>query len=122
MTEVVFLGHVINKDGVSVDQQKIEAIVNLPTPTNVTEAHSFMVLAGYYRRFVKDFSKIAVPLTQFTQKGVPLEWTEQRGSTFQELKIKRVITYTSQQLKPHEKNYPTHDLESAAVEFALKIW
>ncbi|XP_028091184.1 uncharacterized protein LOC114291319 [Camellia sinensis] len=76
LNEIVFLGHVINKDGVSVDLEKIEAIVNWPTPTNVTEVHSFTGLAGYYRRFVKHFSKIAVSLTQLTQKGAPLEWTE----------------------------------------------
>ncbi|XP_028060682.1 uncharacterized protein LOC114264273 [Camellia sinensis] len=61
--EVVFLGHVINKEGVSVDLQKIEAIVNWPTPTSVIEVRSFLGLAGYYGRFVKDFSKIAVSLT-----------------------------------------------------------
>ena len=73
LDEVVFLGHVINKEGILVDPQKIEAIVNWPTPTNVTEVRSFMGLAGYYRRFVKDFSKIAVPLTQLTRKGQPFE-------------------------------------------------
>ena len=62
LDEVIFLGHVINKEGISVDTQKIEAIVNWPTPTNVTEACSFTGLAGYNRRFVKDFSKIVVPL------------------------------------------------------------
>ncbi|XP_028106839.1 uncharacterized protein LOC114305904 [Camellia sinensis] len=74
--EVAFLGHVITKDGVSVDPHKIEAIVNWPPPSNVTEVRSFMGLAGYYRRFVQDFSKIAVPLTQLTRKGVAFEWSE----------------------------------------------
>ncbi|XP_028081859.1 uncharacterized protein LOC114283238 [Camellia sinensis] len=92
LNEVVFLRHVINKDSVSVDPQKIEAIVNWPAPTNVTEVRSFMGLAGYYRRFVKDFSKIAVSLTQLTQKGVPFEWIEQRESAFQELKIRLTTT------------------------------
>ena len=61
---MAFLGHVITKEGVSVDPNKIEAIVNWPTLTNLTEVRSFMGLAGYYRRFVQDFSKTAVPLTQ----------------------------------------------------------
>lgn len=82
LDNVMFLGHVVNKDGISVDPQKIEAIVNWPRPTNVTEVCSFLGLAGYYRRFVKDFFKIALPLTQLTQKGVPFDWTDQRESAF----------------------------------------
>ncbi|XP_028119276.1 uncharacterized protein LOC114316792 [Camellia sinensis] len=81
-SEVAFLGHIITKEGVSVDPHKIEAIVKWPTPTNVTEVRSFMGLAGYYRRFVQDFSKIAVPLTQLTRKGVAFEWSEERESAF----------------------------------------
>ena len=62
--------------------------MNWPTPTNVTEVRSFMGLAGYYRRFVKDFSKIAVPLTQLTRKGQPFEWNDERESAFHELKTR----------------------------------
>ena len=71
LDNVAFLGHVIYEDGVSVDPQKTEAIVDWPSPANVTEVRSFLGLAGYYRRFVKDFSKLAMPLTQLTQKNVP---------------------------------------------------
>ena len=88
LLEVAFLGHIITKEGVSVDPHKIEAVVNWPTPTNVTEVRSFMGLAGYYRRFVQDFSKIAVPLTQLIRKGVAFEWSEERESAFQELKTR----------------------------------
>ncbi|XP_028112932.1 uncharacterized protein LOC114311048 [Camellia sinensis] len=85
LVEIAFLGHIIKKDGISVDPHKIEAIINWPTSTNVSEVHNFMGLAGYYRRFVRDFSKIVVPLTQLTRKGEPFEWTNQRETTFQEL-------------------------------------
>ncbi|XP_028064071.1 uncharacterized protein LOC114267244 [Camellia sinensis] len=76
------------RDGISVDPHKIEAIINWPTLTNVSEGRSFMGLAGYYRRFVRDFSKIVVSLTQLTRKGKPFEWTNQRETTFQELKTR----------------------------------
>ena len=83
---MTFLGHIINEDGVSIDPHKVEAIVNWPKPTNVTEVRSFMGLAGYYRRLVKDFSRIATPLTQLTRKNVPFEWNEKREKSFQVLK------------------------------------
>ena len=80
------MGHIICKEGIAVDQQKIEAVSNWPAPTSVTEVRSFLGLAGYYRRFVQDFSKIAVPMTQLTMKGEPFIWTPEREKCFQELK------------------------------------
>ncbi|XP_058223185.1 uncharacterized mitochondrial protein AtMg00860-like [Rhododendron vialii] len=71
LNKVVFLGHVIGGEGISVDPQKVEAIVNWLRPTTVTEVRSFLGLAGYYRRFVQNFSKIAVPLIELTRKGEP---------------------------------------------------
>ncbi|KAD3640129.1 hypothetical protein E3N88_29352 [Mikania micrantha] len=70
LKEVHFLGHVINKDGIHVDPAKIEAIKNCTTPSTPTEIRSFLGLAGYYRRFIANFSKIALPLTTLTQKKV----------------------------------------------------
>ena len=115
-----------------------------------------MGVAGYYRKFVKDFSKIAKPLTQLTKKGQNFVWTEECEGAFSELKHRltttpiltipnqsgglviysdtsrqglgcvlmqhdKVVAYSSKQLKSHEQNYPTHDLELAAVIFVLKI-
>ena len=67
---MVFLGHVVSRDGIQVDPKKIKAIIEWPRPTTITEVRSFLGLASYYKRFVKDFSKIAVPLTRLTQKNI----------------------------------------------------
>ena len=68
LSKVMFLGHVISADGISVDPQNVEAVVNWKRPTNVTEIRSFLGLAGYYRRFIEGFSKLAALLTRLTQK------------------------------------------------------
>ncbi|KAD7479067.1 hypothetical protein E3N88_02203 [Mikania micrantha] len=157
LREVQFLGHVINSNGIHVDPAKIEAIKNWDVPTTPTEIRSFLGLAGYYRRFISNFSKIALPLTKLTQKSEPFVWTHKQEEAFQTLKQRlcnapiltlpegsddfvvycdashqglgcvlmqrdKVIAYASRQLKIHEKNYTTHDLELGAVVFALKIW
>ena len=157
LREVAFLGHVISKEGIKVDPAKIKAVVDWSSPRNVAEVRSFLGLAGYYRRFVQDFSKIARPMSSLLQKEVRFVWTEACEQAFQQLKQRlvsapiltlpndeedfevysdasknglgcvlmqggKVIAYASRQLKVHERNYPTHDLELAAVVFALKIW
>ena len=68
LQEVDFLGHVVCKEGIKVDPKKVEAVMHWPRPTNVTEIRSFLGLAGYYRKFIQDFSRIATTLTQLTKK------------------------------------------------------
>ncbi|GJS60858.1 putative reverse transcriptase domain-containing protein [Tanacetum coccineum] len=108
---------------------KVESVKNWKTPESPTEIRSFLGLAGYYRRFIENFSKIAKPLTLLTQKNKAYVWGDKQDEAFQILKEKlcnaprgKVIAYASRQLKKHEKNYTTHDLELGAVVFALKIW
>ncbi|XP_073017499.1 uncharacterized mitochondrial protein AtMg00860-like [Primulina eburnea] len=86
LDKVVFLGHVISQHGISVDPSKLEAVLNWARPTNVSEIRSFMSLAGYYRRFIENFSKIARPVTQLTQKNQRFIWSDECESSFVELK------------------------------------
>ncbi|GJT86351.1 putative reverse transcriptase domain-containing protein [Tanacetum coccineum] len=154
---VQFLGHVIDSQGIHVDPAKIESVKDWESPKTATEIRQFLGLAGYYRRFIEGFSKIAKPMTKLTQKKVKFDWGDKAEAAFQLIKQKlcsapilalpegsedfivycdasikglgvvlmqreKVIAYASRQLKIHEKNYTTHDLELGAVVFALKIW
>ncbi|KAH0646574.1 hypothetical protein KY284_034458 [Solanum tuberosum] len=98
LKSVAFLGHIVFSGGIRVDTQKIEAVQNFPRPTSPTNIMSFLGLAGYYRRFAEGFPSISSSLTMLTQKT--------NG---------KVIAYASRQLKVHEKNYPTHNLELVVV-------
>jgi len=157
MEKVNFLGHVISKEGVAVDPAKVQAVLEWEQPKTITEVRSFLGLAGYYRRFIEGFSKLALPLTKLTRKEVPFVWSPQCEKSFKELKERlttspvlilpdptkpyvvycdasrqglgcvlmqdrKVVAYASRQLRKHEENYPTDDLELAAIVFALKIW
>ncbi|KAE8716293.1 Detected protein of unknown function [Hibiscus syriacus] len=157
LNEVIFLGHVISADEIRMDPQKVKAIMDWEVPKNVSKVQSFLGLVGYYRRFVKNFSMIVLPLTKLMRKNVPFVWTSECQESFEALKRilietpvlvqpesgkhffvysdashnglgcvliqeGKAVAYASRQLKPHEKNYPTHDLEMAAVVFALKLW
>ncbi|GJU34835.1 putative reverse transcriptase domain-containing protein [Tanacetum coccineum] len=154
--KVQFLGHVIDIQGIHVYPANIESIKYKASPKSPTEIRQFLGLAGYYRRFIEGFSKIAKPMTKLTQKKVKFEWGDKQETTFQLLKQKlcsapilalpegsedfivycdasikglgavlmqreKVIAYASHQLKIHEKNYTTHDLELRAVVFSLKL-
>ncbi|GJV28848.1 putative reverse transcriptase domain-containing protein [Tanacetum coccineum] len=114
--KVQFLGHVIDSQGIHMDPAKIKSVKDWASPKSATEIRQFLGLAGYYRRFIEGFSKIAKPMTKLTQKKIKFEWSDKAEAAFQ------LIAYASRQLKIHEKNYTTHDLELGAVVFALKIW
>jgi len=86
LQEVAFLGHIITVEGVKVDPENVKVVLEWKQPTNVTEIRSFLGLAGYYRRFIEGFSKIARPMTALTQKGKEFKWTKACEKSFQELK------------------------------------
>ncbi|WVZ76442.1 hypothetical protein U9M48_024418 [Paspalum notatum var. saurae] len=155
--EVRFLGHVVSKGGIAVDPSKVSTVTNWKVPEIPKEIHGFLGLAGYYRRFIENFSRIAKPMTSLLEKDAEFRWTNAQQAAFDELKKRlttapvltlpdqqkkfivfcdasrdglgcvlmqegKVIAYASRQLRKHELNYPTHDLELAAVVHALKIW
>nr|GFC19152.1 putative reverse transcriptase domain-containing protein [Tanacetum cinerariifolium] len=74
--KVQFLGHVIDSQGIHVDPTKIESVKDWTSPKSPTEIRQFLGLAGYYRRFIEGFSKIAKPMTKLTQKKVKFEWSD----------------------------------------------
>nr|KYP37777.1 Transposon Ty3-I Gag-Pol polyprotein [Cajanus cajan] len=86
LDSVNFLGHVISKGGIAVDPAKVEAVLEWRTPKSVFEIRSFLGLAGYYRRFIENFSRLALPLTKLTKKDQPFVWDSRCEESFQELK------------------------------------
>ena len=131
------------------DPTKVQSVTEWLAPTSVGEIRSFLGLAGYYQRFIENFSKIGKPMMELFKKDTKFKWTEECEASFPELKKRlvptlvlilpdqrkdyqvycnasrrglgvvlmqegRVVSYASRQLKPHELNYATHDLELAA--------
>ena len=156
LIDVRFLGHIMSASCISVDPEKVEAMMSWERPKSVFEIRNFLGLARYYRRFIKDFSRLAAPMTTLTRKEVKFQWNDLCEKEFQKLKKRltsapiliipkmdqrytvyhdaskvelgcflmqsgRVVAYSSHQLKNHEQNYATHDMELAAIVFALKI-
>ncbi|WVZ76423.1 LOW QUALITY PROTEIN: hypothetical protein U9M48_024400, partial [Paspalum notatum var. saurae] len=139
LKEVSFLGHILSEKGV-------ESVLNWKQPESVTEIRSFLGLAGYYHRFIKDFSKTAKPMTSLTKKNAKYTWSPNCEEAFRRslttapvlaqpdvakpfdvycdasgnglgcvlMQEGRVVAYASRQLRKHEANYPTHDLELAS--------
>jgi hypothetical protein len=157
LKEIKFLGHTISQAGIAVDPDKVQEVMNLKPPMTVRQIRSFIGLAGYYRRFIPDFSRIAKPITELLKKEAKFVWGQKCEDVFHALRQhltttpvlaqpesskpfdvycdasgtrlgcvlmqdNRVIAYASRALRPHEQNYPTHDLELAAVVHALKMW
>jgi hypothetical protein len=157
ISEVLFLGHIINWEGLVVVPKKVTTILDWKALKDVRGIKSFIGMADYYQCFIEGFSKIVRPMTALLAKKVEFKWTPACQKSFETLKEKltttpvlilpdvhkpfsvycdasytelgcvlmqkgRVVAYLSRQLKIHEKNYPTHDLELAAVVHALKTW
>ena len=92
LTDVRFLGHVVSASRVSVDPEKVEAIMSWERPKSVFEIRSFLGLVGYYRRFIEYFSRLVAPMTRLTRKEVKFEWNDLCEKAFQELKRRLTST------------------------------
>ena len=147
----------MSASGVSLDLKNVDVVMSWERPKSVFEIRSFIGLAGYYRRFIRDFSRLALPMTRLTRNEVKFDWDDRCEEAFQELQRRltiapilivsdwgqgytvycdasraglgcvlmqsvRVVAYGSLQLKNHEQNYPTNDMELAAIVFSFKIW
>ncbi|GJX05496.1 putative reverse transcriptase domain-containing protein [Tanacetum coccineum] len=121
--KVQFLGHVIDRQGIHVDPAKIESIKDWASPKTPTEIRQFLGLAGYYRRFIEGFSKIAKPMTKLTQKKVAFEWGDKQEAAFQTLKTK-LCSAPILALPQGAENFIVYCDAShkGLVVFALKIW
>ncbi|KAL2223912.1 UNVERIFIED_CONTAM: Transposon Ty3-I Gag-Pol polyprotein [Sesamum indicum] len=145
--KVIFLGFVVSSEGNTVDEEKVKAIQDWPTPTTIGEVRSFHGLASFYRRFVKDFSTMAAPLNELTKKNVPFKWGNAQEKAFQAIKEKlthasfaspsrlcgigiggvlmqggRPVAYFSEKLSGPTLNYPTYDKELYALVRVLETW
>ena len=86
LKEVSFLGHIISNGGVAVDPKKVRDVLSWKPPKDVSEIRSFLGMAGYYRRFIEGFSKLAKPMTALLEKNAKFVWTKQCQDSFEELK------------------------------------
>ena len=105
--EVGFLRHVISGEGIAVDPTKVASVTKWLAPTSVGETRSFLGLAGYYRRFIENFSKIAKPMTELLKKDTKFKWTEDCEADFQELK-KRLVIAAMLILPDQSKDYQVY--------------
>jgi hypothetical protein len=85
-TQLEFLGHIVGRDGLQPDPKKVEKVRDWPTPKTIKDVRSFLGLASYYRRFMKDFSKIAKPMYQLTKQDEKFEWGSEQEKAFNKLK------------------------------------
>jgi hypothetical protein len=92
ITKVAFLRHVISAGGVSIDPSKVKDVLHWMPPMNASEIQSFLGLAGYHRRFIKDFSKIAKPMTRLLEKNKDFDWTKECRASFEELKKRLTLS------------------------------
>lgn len=113
--KVEFLGYIISTDGISMDPAKIKTILEWEVPKNVRDVQCFLGFANFYRKFIKAFSQIALPLIRLTKKNRPFMWTERTQAAFEALKA----VFTTAPILRHVDPTKPFFLEADASDFAL---
>jgi len=113
--EVEFLGYVIGRNGIRMDQAKVDAVLSWQQPTSLTETQSFLGFANFYQRFIKDYSRVARPLTELTKKTRKWTWNREAGKPFEELKSR----FTTAPILAHLDPAKPVIIETDASNFAI---
>jgi hypothetical protein len=92
INDAPFLGHMISREGITVDPSKVRDVLDWKPPKSVHQVRSFLCLAGYYRRFIPNFSKISKPITELLKKGTKYVWSKDCDEAFQTLKKLRTTS------------------------------
>ncbi|EJF55503.1 marY1-like reverse transcriptase, partial [Dichomitus squalens LYAD-421 SS1] len=111
---VHFLGLVVSKDSISMDESKVQGVKEWPTPTKVKHVQAFLRLANFYRCFIKDFAKIARPLTKLTCKDIQWQWGEEQEQAFEGLKT----AFTTAPILQIPNDTAPYRLETDSSDFA----
>ena len=121
LEKVSFLGHILSKDGIVVDPGKVQDVLDWKQPQNISEIRSFLGLAGYYRRFIENFLKIAKPMIKLLKNGVKFEWTQACEEAFQTLKNRlTTLLFLLSQMFPRASMFIAMLLASALAVFLCK--
>ena len=114
--KIHYLGHIISNEGIMMDPDKVDAIVRWPHPTNLEELQIFLGLAGFYRKFIRDYAKIAVPMTnQLKDKGRSFTWGEEQQRSFDTLKIAISTAPILAMVDPHKPFVVETDASATAI-------
>ena len=112
--EVEFLGMIVSREGIKMDDSKVKAIKEWPTPKTVRGVWSFLGLANFYQRFIKGYAQVAQPLNDLTKKDIPFTWKEAQQMVFDTLKLR----FTTAPILAYPDNDRVFRLETDASDFA----
>jgi len=116
---VEFLGHIVSSEGVETEAKKVQTIADWPEPKNVKEVMSFLGLCNYYRRFIKGYSAISVPITNLLRKDREFEWNTEINDAFWQLKEQMSLVPVLAIPDPKKEFIVTTDMSNFAIGMVL---